>query len=69
MSSDKFIHSSRNKSLNNFLPKIDYKEFEKVIKSRRSIRFFTSEIIPENVIKNSLDNALLAPNSSNLQVW
>ena len=69
MSSNKFIYSSQNKKPNNFLPKIDYKEFEKVIKSRRSIRFFTSEIIPENVIKNSLDNALLAPNSSNLQVW
>ena len=69
MSSDKSIYSSQNKKPLNYLPNIDYKEFEKVIRSRRSVRFFTNEIIPENVIKNSLNNALLAPNSSNLQVW
>ena len=59
---------SLDKSINH-LPKINYKEFEKVIKSRRSVRFFTKEVIPETIIKNSLNNALLAPNSSNLQVW
>ena len=69
MSSNNSIQSSQNKKHNNHLPKINYKEFEKVIKSRRSIRFFTKEVIPKIVIKNSLNNALLAPNSSNLQVW
>lgn len=50
-------------------PKINYKEFEKVINSRRSVRVFTNDKIPDNVIKKSLNNALVAPNSSNLQVW
>lgn len=51
------------------LPDINHKEFDKVIKSRRSIRVFTKEKIPKNVIKKSLDNSLKAPTSSNLQTW
>ena len=51
------------------LPDIDHKEFDKVIKSRRSVRIFTKESIPEDIIHKSLDNSLKAPTSSNLQTW
>lgn len=50
-------------------PKIDAKEFQKVIDSRRSVRIYENEPIPEKIIKQCLHNALLAPNSSNLQPW
>lgn len=44
--------------------------FEKVVRSRRSIRVFDQAIaVPEEVIHKSLDLAMLAPNSSNLQPW
>lgn len=51
------------------LPEIDVEEFRKVIHSRRSVRRFTDEQIPEDVVNDCLDMALLAPNSSNLQPW
>lgn len=47
----------------------NWKEFEKVIRSRRSVRMFTGEAIPEEIVQKCLDMALLAPNSSNLQPW
>jgi nitroreductase len=50
-------------------PDINFDEFEKVIHSRRSVRKFSSEEVPDTVIKKALDHALLAPNSSNLQTW
>ncbi len=40
-----------------------------VVRARRSIRQFTSREIPEEVIEQALDAALLAPNSSNMQTW
>ncbi len=49
--------------------KTSYSEFKKVITSRRSIRVFTSEQLDESIILNALDDALIAPNSSNLQAW
>jgi nitroreductase len=51
------------------LPKIDAKEFQKVIDSRRSVRIFENETIPEDIVERCLQNAVLAPNSSNLQPW
>ncbi len=51
------------------LPDIDVEEFRKVVMTRRSVRRFTDEIIPEAVVQDCLDMALLAPNSSNLQPW
>lgn len=51
------------------LPKIDLEEFRKVVTSRRSVRIFDQTPIPEQVIHDCLDLALLAPNSSNLQPW
>lgn len=50
-------------------PKIDPKEFQKVVSSRRSVRVFDGTPIPEKVMHQCLENALLAPNSSNLQPW
>lgn len=44
-------------------------EFEKVIRSRRSVRVYTDEQIPEEVMQKSLKLAMLAPSSSNLQPW
>ncbi|MGZ3779038.1 MAG: nitroreductase family protein [Pseudobdellovibrionaceae bacterium] len=47
----------------------DKDEFKKVVNSRRSVRLFTDEVIPDEVVEECLDLALLAPNSSNLQPW
>jgi nitroreductase len=47
----------------------NWQEFEKVARSRRSVRVFTKEAIPEEVVQKCLDIALIAPNSSNLQPW
>ena len=44
-------------------------EFIKIVESRRSVRIFTEEKIKEEDFTKCLDLALLAPNSSNLQVW
>ncbi len=44
-------------------------EFEKVVRSRRSTRAYTEEQIPETVVRQCLELATLAPNSSNLQPW
>lgn len=60
------------------VPKFEYQEptvqtdptqFEKVVFSRRSVRVFTDENIPEDVISKCIDMTLAAPNSSNLQPW
>ncbi len=50
-------------------PEIDDKEFDKVIRSRRSVRVYRDEPVPEEVIHKAVEHALLAPNSSNLQPW
>lgn len=50
-------------------PTIDTKEFIKVVESRRSVRKYTDEKIPESVVRECLRLALLAPTSSNLQSW
>lgn len=45
------------------------KEFEAVVRARRSIRKFKDEAVPDEVVNKALDLALVAPNSSNLQQW
>lgn len=50
-------------------PQIDAEEFEKVIYSRRSVRVFTNEKVPDEIVEKCLQLGLLAPNSSNLQPW
>ena len=42
-------------------------EFIDVIKSRRSIRKFKADVIPDDMIKEILDAARIAPSGSNLQ--
>ncbi len=44
-------------------------EFDKIIQNRRSVRFYTDEKIPAEVVEKVLSWGLLAPNSSNLQPW
>jgi len=48
---------------------IDRKEFVKTVESRRSIRIYNEEPVLEEDMKQCLELALLAPNSSNLQPW
>ncbi len=44
-------------------------EFFEVINTRRSVRKYTSDIVPDAVIEKALAAAVKAPNSSNLQAW
>ncbi|MDI1303003.1 MAG: nitroreductase family protein [bacterium] len=48
---------------------IDLESFRKVVMSRRSVRKFTARPIPEHVLNDCLDMAMLAPCSSGLQPW
>ncbi|WP_413560446.1 nitroreductase family protein [Bdellovibrio sp. HCB209] len=44
-------------------------EFFDAVRARRSIRKYTPDIVPNEVMEQALDAALLAPNSSNMQTW
>ena len=44
-------------------------DFFEIVKKRRSVRKFTDTNVPDEVINKSLEAALLAANSSNLQPW
>ncbi|MFZ9732913.1 MAG: nitroreductase family protein [Schleiferiaceae bacterium] len=48
---------------------MDAAAFTAVVESRRSVRVYTDEAIPEATVRECLRLALLAPNSSNLQTW
>jgi nitroreductase len=46
------------------------KEFQEIINFRRSNRSFDQAIeVPDDVIRKSLERAVLSPNSSNMQLW
>lgn len=45
------------------------KSFQKVLAARRSIRVYTGEPIPEATMREVLEEATLAPSSSNLQTY
>ena len=46
------------------------KEFEEIVHFRRSNRVFDANVkVPDEVIRKSLDLAVLSPNSSNMQLW
>ena len=47
----------------------DFEAFAKVIRTRRSVRAYTPELIPDAVLKACFDLALLAPTSHNLECW
>ena len=60
------------------VPEIGYSEqndfkdpdgFAKLIEARRSCRVYTDEKVPEEIVRTCLTQALMAPNSSNLQSW
>lgn len=44
-------------------------DFFSTVRARRSIRRFTPTQVPPEVIRNALEAAVLAPNSSNMQTW
>jgi len=44
-------------------------DFFEAVSKRRSIRKYTDEAVPEEVIQRAFDAAILAPNSSNTQTW
>lgn len=50
-------------------PATDPAQFRAVVEGRRSIRKFLPDPMPQAVLDDCIDLALLAPNSSNLQPW
>ncbi len=44
-------------------------EFENVIRGRRSIRAYTQEPVPQDLVREILDEARWAPSSRNTQAW
>jgi nitroreductase len=44
-------------------------EFESVIRGRRSIRAYTTDPVPEDILREILDEARWAPSSRNTQGW
>jgi len=68
------------KSENEFIkiPNIEYTEdmrpvsheaFDNIVQNRRSVRVYTEEKVPSDIVEKVLQWALLAPTSSNLQCW
>ena len=51
------------------VPTVNSEEFEKVVRSRRSVRVYEDAEVPESVMRRCIELAMLAPNSSNLQPW
>lgn len=47
----------------------DLEAFRRIVETRRSVRVYDGTPIPAEVVRDCLDLALLAPNSSNLQAW
>ena len=45
------------------------KDFNEIIKTRRSVRDFLKENLDISIVKECIKNATLAPNCSNLQLW
>ncbi|MDE2511651.1 MAG: nitroreductase family protein [Elusimicrobia bacterium] len=48
---------------------VNWEEFRKVVETRRSVRVYDGTPVPEEHVREVLELALLAPNSSNLQPW
>ncbi|MDA0729094.1 MAG: nitroreductase family protein [Bacteroidetes bacterium] len=51
------------------MPPMDAEAFHAVVDSRRSVRIFAEDPVPEDVILRCIEAAQKAPNSSNLQAW
>jgi nitroreductase len=46
-----------------------FRDFMAVVRGRRSVRAFESDPIPDDILNECLDTALLAPTSHNLECW
>lgn len=44
-------------------------QFRALVESRRAVRRFTTEAVPDEIIRTCLELAVLAPSSCNLQPW
>ena len=51
------------------MPPLDAHAFHEVVDSRRSVRIYAADVVPEEVVDRCVDAAHKAPNSSNLQCW
>ncbi len=67
--SESIFTTERNFPSNDVLKPVDPQQFRHVVENRRSVRKYSNEPVPDAVIEDCLDLALLAPNSSNLQAW
>ncbi|MEQ1697955.1 MAG: nitroreductase family protein [Hyphomicrobiaceae bacterium] len=47
----------------------DFEAFAKVVRTRRSVRAYLPELIPDSVLDACFELALLAPTSHNLETW
>ena len=47
----------------------DFAAFAKIVRTRRSVRAYTPEPIPDAMLDACFDLALLAPTSHNLESW
>jgi nitroreductase len=43
--------------------------FARILEQRKSIRIFGPDPLPEHVVRQALEQAMISPNSSNLQLW
>lgn len=48
---------------------IQAQKLDEILQYRRAIRKYTDEPIPEDVIQRSVERAILAPSSANMQFW
>ena len=51
------------------MPPLDAHAFHEVVDSRRSVRIYAADGVPDDVVDRCVDAAHKAPNSSNLQCW
>lgn len=50
-------------------PSVPFSDFSRLLHQRRSIRMWTQEAVPEDVVQNLLESAVEAPSSCNRQGW
>lgn len=49
---------------------LEHSHFDRLVRARRSVRKFDREVpVPDDVVRRSIELALLSPNSSNMQLW
>ncbi len=45
------------------------KAFKSIVEHRRAMRNYLPEPVPQEIIRRCIERAILAPSSSNLQLW